>query len=75
MAQFDPLIIGPLIWFLTLTLFFYYKISIVILIPNFSLTMKFKKKKLNLSIFFELLKNISEIIDDKSYNILINVKI
>lgn len=49
MAQFDNLIIFPLIWSLIVFLFFYYLISIKITIPNFFETFKFREKQLNLS--------------------------
>jgi hypothetical protein len=47
MAQFDPLIIFPLIWSLTLILAAYYQLSITILIPQFAGIGKFREKKLN----------------------------
>jgi hypothetical protein len=47
MAQFDPLIIFPLMWTLIFVLAIYYKISIEILIPQFSGMNKFREKKLN----------------------------
>lgn len=47
MAQFDPLIIFPLMWTLIFVLAIYYKISIEILIPQFSGIKKFREKKLN----------------------------
>ena len=47
MAQFDPLIIFPLIWSLTLVLAAYYRLSIEILIPQFAGIGKFREKKLN----------------------------
>lgn len=47
MAQFDPLIIFPLIWSLTLVLAAYYQLSIEILIPQFAGIGKFRGKKLN----------------------------
>lgn len=52
MAQFDPLIIFPLIWSLTLILVVYYCLSIEILIPQFTGIGKFRKKKLNYFSFF-----------------------
>lgn len=52
MAQFDTLIIFPLIWSLILTLVIYYKLSIEILVPQFSGIGKFREKKLgSLSLF------------------------
>ena len=47
MAQFDPLIIFPLIWSLTLVLAAYYRLSIETLIPQFAGIGKFREKKLN----------------------------
>ena len=47
MAQFDPLIIFPLIWSLTLVLAAYYRLSIEILIPQFAGIGKFRLKKLS----------------------------
>lgn len=47
MAQFDPLIIFPLIWSLILVLALYYRLSIEILIPQFAGIGKFREKKLN----------------------------
>nr|YP_009485455.1 ATPase subunit 8 [Halamphora coffeaeformis]AVR57519.1 ATPase subunit 8 [Halamphora coffeaeformis] len=47
MAQFDPLIIFPLIWSLTLVLAIYYRLSIEILVPQFAGIKKFREKKLN----------------------------
>jgi hypothetical protein len=47
MAQFDPLIIFPLIWSLTLVLVAYYQLSIETLIPQFAGIGKFREKKLN----------------------------
>ena len=47
MAQFDPLIIFPLIWSLLLILAIYYRLSIDVLIPQFAGIGKFREKKLN----------------------------
>jgi len=47
MAQFDPLIIFPLIWSLIIVLAAYYRLSIEILIPQFAGIGKFREKKLN----------------------------
>jgi hypothetical protein len=68
MAQFDSLIIFSLLWSLVFILFFYYTMSIEILIPDFFGTKKFREKKLDSSISFELFKNILEVKIDKSYN-------
>ena len=72
MAQFDSLIIFPLLWSLVFVLFFYYNMSIEILIPDFSGTRKFREKKLNSLASFELLKNISEVKNDKFSSNLLN---
>ena len=53
MAQFDSLIIFPLLWSLLLVLFIYYSISINILIPSFFGTKKFREKKLDSLAFFK----------------------
>jgi hypothetical protein len=68
MAQFDSLIIFPLLWSLVLILFFYYNMSIEILIPDFFGTKKFREKKLDSLISFELFKDILDVKIDKSYN-------
>ena len=47
MAQFDPLIIFPIVWSLTLVLAAYYRLSIEILIPQFAGIGKFREKKLS----------------------------
>lgn len=47
MAQFDPLIIFPLIWSLVLVLVAYYQLSIEVLIPQFAEGGKFREKKLS----------------------------
>jgi hypothetical protein len=52
MAQFDTLIIFPLIWTLTLVLVAYYQLSIEVLIPQFAGIGKFREKKLNSLGFF-----------------------
>jgi len=45
MAQFDPLIIFPLVWSLILILTAYYRLTIEILIPQFAGIGKFREKK------------------------------
>jgi hypothetical protein len=47
MAQFDPLIIFPLIWSLLLVLMVYYHLSIDVLLPQFAGIGKFREKKLH----------------------------
>ena len=49
-------------------MFFYYSISIKILIPDFFGTKKFREKKLDSFVSFELFKNILEVKSDQSYN-------
>ena len=56
MAQFDTLIIFPLIFSLILSLVSYYYVSIKITIPNFFEVKKFRKKTLKSSFFFYFLK-------------------
>ena len=68
MAQFDSIIIFPLLWTLVFVLFIYYDMSIEILIPDFFGTKKFREKKLDLFVFFESFKNISEVKSEKSYS-------
>jgi hypothetical protein len=47
MAQFDSLIVFPLIWSLLLILVFYYTISIEMLIPDFFGAKSLEKKSLS----------------------------
>jgi hypothetical protein len=54
MSQFDFLIISPLICSFTVVLFFYYSLSIKVLIPNFFGTKKFREKKIGLSKFYKV---------------------
>jgi len=68
MAQFDSLIIFPLLWSLLFVLFLYYTMSIEILIPDFFGTKKFREKKLDSSTFFSFFKENSEVRSDHSYN-------
>lgn len=72
MAQFDSLIIFPLLWSSIFVLFFYYNISIEILIPDFSGARKFRGKKSDSSDFFELLGNILEVKNNKFFSNLLN---
>lgn len=46
MTQFDPLIIFPLMFSLSVTLYFYYSYQINISIPYYMETKKFRQKKL-----------------------------
>jgi len=68
MAQFDSLIIFPLIWSLLFVLFLYYSMSIEILIPSFFGTKKFREKKLGSSAFFEFFKDNGEVKSSYSYS-------
>ncbi len=68
MAQFDSLIIFPLLWSLTFVLFLYYSMSIEILIPTFFGTKKFREKKLDSSAFFESFKENEEVKSAYSYS-------
>lgn len=68
MAQFDSLIIFPLLWSLVFVLFLYYSMSIENLIPDFFGTKKFREKKLDSSVSFELFKDILEVRSDRSYS-------
>jgi hypothetical protein len=53
MAQFDSLIIFPLLWSLLLTLILHYNISIGLVIPSFFGVKKFREKKLDSPSFYE----------------------
>jgi hypothetical protein len=68
MAQFDSLIIFPLLWSLLLVLFLYYNMSIEVLIPDFFGTKKFREKKLNSVGFFSFFKENDKIKSDSLYN-------
>jgi hypothetical protein len=68
MAQFDSLIIFPLLWSLVFVLFLYYSMSIEILIPTFFGTKKFREKKLDSSAFFAFFKSNSEVKSNYSYS-------
>jgi hypothetical protein len=52
MAQFDPLIILPLILSLFITLVLYYSISIGAIIPDFFEVKKFREKKIQSQFFY-----------------------
>lgn len=68
MAQFDSLIIFPLLWSLLFVLFLYYSMSIEILIPDFFGTKKFREKKLDSSDFYEFFKQNVEVKSESSYS-------
>lgn len=57
MAQFDYILIFPLLWSLILILFLNYKLIIMLLLPQFCSLLKFKKKLLILSKFNIMLLN------------------
>jgi hypothetical protein len=67
MAQFDSLIIFPLVWSLLLTLIFHYNILIGIVIPNFFGAKKFRDKKLD-SVTFGFFSSNSVMKISNSYN-------
>jgi len=67
MAQFDTLIIFPLIFSLFLTISFYYYISIKIKIPNFFEIKKFRKKTLDTSSFYLFFNSNTPLISKNSY--------
>jgi len=67
MAQFDSLIIFPLLWSLLFVLFLYYSMSIEILIPAFFGTKKFREKKLASSAFFEFFNDNLEVKSNYQY--------
>ena len=67
MAQFDSLIIFPLIWSLLFVLSLHYNISVDILIPDFFGTKKFREKKLDSPTFYGSLENNVKIKFDYSY--------
>jgi hypothetical protein len=69
MAQFDSLIVFPLIWSLLISLIFYYSISIEMLIPDFFGVKKFREKKSLSPSFSVFLKKNSEVQRDSSYKI------
>lgn len=68
MAQFDSLIIFPLLWSLLLVLFLYYNMSLEILIPDFFGTKKFREKKLGSTEFFSFFKENNKIVSTSLYN-------
>ena len=67
MAQFDALIIFPLIWSLLFVLFLHYKMSIEMLIPDFFGAKKFREKKLYSPMFFGFFTKISKVDLEYSY--------
>jgi len=67
MAQFDALIIFPLLWSLLLVLFLHYQMSIEVLIPNFFSAKKFREKKLGSTSFYNFFVEDSKIAGKYSY--------
>jgi hypothetical protein len=65
MAQFDSLIIFPLLWSTLFILVIHYSISINMLIPSFFGAKKFREKKLDSPYFYGFLK--SNLESDLSY--------
>lgn len=66
MAQFDSIIIFPLLWSLLVTLVLHYNILLEMIIPNFFGAKKFRTKKLDSSLLgSNLMINLSN-----SYNYL-----
>ncbi len=61
MAQFDSLIIFPLIVSLLIVLVFYYSMSIGILIPNFFGVKKFREKKFDSPSFYKQFNDNTEV--------------
>jgi len=70
MAQFDSLIIFPLLWSLLLTLIFHYSILLDIIIPSFFGVKKFREKKLGSPAFYNLFNSNLEVKASNSYSLL-----
>jgi hypothetical protein len=68
MAQFDSLIIFPLLWSLLLTLIFHYNVLLNTIIPNFFGVKKFREKKLNSPAFYNFLNSNLGVKVNNSYN-------
>lgn len=67
MAQFDSLIIFPLLWSLLLTLGFHYTILLNTIIPNFFGVKKFREKKTDYALFDSFLNKPSGTKNANSY--------
>jgi hypothetical protein len=67
MAQFDSLIIFPLLWSLLITLSFHYSVILHTIIPNFFGVKKFREKKTDYSIFNSFLNKTSSTTNSSSY--------
>jgi hypothetical protein len=73
MAQFDSLIIFPLILSLLFSLFFYYNLSIRIFIPNFFGVKKFREKKFDSPFFYKNFNDNTKINLTNTYNFFFNM--
>ena len=67
MAQFDFLIILPLLFALLVTLTFYYKINLTVSVPNFFGVKKFRRKKLSSVYFYKVFYSNKEINKNNTY--------
>lgn len=67
MAQFDSLIIFPLIWSLLFVLILHYNTTITMLIPSFSGVKKFREKKGASPSFYEFYDTNVEVKLNRSY--------
>ena len=67
MAQFDFLIILPILFALLITLAFYYKISLTVCVPNVFGVKKFRWKKLNSVYFYKVFYSSQKINTNNSY--------
>jgi len=67
MAQFDSLIVLPLLWSLIFILIVHYRFSMKFLIPAFCEIKKFKTKKLHAKKFFKPIKKNLTITSRQSY--------
>jgi hypothetical protein len=72
MAQFDSLIIFPLILSLLFSLFFYYNLSIGIFIPNFFGVKKFREKKFDSPFFYKNFNDNTKINLTNTYKLFLN---
>ena len=72
MAQFDFLIILPILFALLITLAFYYKISLTVSVPNFFGVKKLRQKKLSSVYFYKVFSSNKKINKNNTYkNILL----
>ena len=70
MAQFDSLIIFPLLWSLIVILIAYYKLSIEFLIPSFCEVKKFREKKFSSQKFYGFIVENVVVKSDQSYQVI-----